>query len=190
MKCCVFSAMLLIAVFVLAAGCGLMVPKPKVPLVVTPVNAVVQTALDLPWLITTAVLGMAGSVAGMLFLPGPGKTIALALGIFCAVALGLTILVAQYAMYFMLAIVAVCVGVGGYAIVRAKGNTKVLEAAIPQLVRTVDLAKASLRQEAKEHLFGGEIPQFKPGIIRSEVQSPATEKIVAEIRGKPLTPEA
>jgi hypothetical protein len=90
-------------------------------------------------------------------------------------------------MYFMLVIVALCVGIGGYAVLRAKNTTKVLEAAIPQLVRTVDLVKANLRQEAKEHLFGGDIPQAKPGIIRAEIQSPATEKIVAEIRGKSLT---
>ena len=133
--------------------------------------------MNLPWLITASILGIAGSIVGMIFLPGPGKTLALALAAFCAISLGLTILVAQYAQWLVLGTVVACLAVGIYAVARVRR-------ALPELVKTIDLAKAKLTAEAKEHLFGSGDSLEKPGLVRGRVQSASTEQIVANIRSK------
>jgi hypothetical protein len=172
-----------LTLFVMVSGCmasGGVKPgvNPNTPPANTPpANKLVQTALNLPWLITMSVLGISGGITGAMFLPGPLKVFAIALAAFCAIAMGLTILVSQYALYVVLGTAVLCLGVGAYAVVNAKK-------AIPELVKTVDLCKSKLQAEVKEHLFGNGNTLETPGLVRDKVQSPSTEAIVAAVRGK------
>jgi len=162
----------------LVSSCQVAPVAPNPQPVIGPPQQMIQKAMNLPWLITTSILGIAGGVAGMLFLPGPGKTIALALVAFCVVSLGLTLLVAQYAQWLVLGTVVACVGVGIYALSRVKK-------ALPELVQTVEAAKAHLTIEAKELLFGKDKPTAAKdgnGTISGGIQSPSTEAIVGAIR--------
>jgi hypothetical protein len=180
----VVVGLVFLTLFVMVAGC--MAPGGVKPGVNTntpptantpPANKLVQTALNLPWLITMSVLGISGGITGAMFLPGPLKVFAIALAAFCAIAMGLTILVSQYALYVVLGTAVLCLGVGAYAVVNAKK-------AIPELIQTVDLCKSKLQAEVKEHLFGNGNTLEKPGLVRDKVQSPTTEAIVAAVRGK------
>jgi len=148
---------------------------------ISPTHQVVQKAMNLPWLLSMSVFGIAGGIVGVLFLPGPLKTLALALTAFCAISLGLTLLVVQYAMWLVLGTVVACVGVGVYGIFRQKNLHAVADQAIKDLVKTVDLTKTKLTAEAKEHLFGIQKPTESGGEIH-KVQAASTEALVAEIR--------
>ena len=171
-----------LVLFILVTGCQTVNPAsgvkpPTTAGNTTPANKVVQTALNLPWLITTSILGIAGGVTGALFLPGPLKLFAVALAAFCAISMGLTILVSQYALYVVIGTAVLCLGVGAYAVANVKK-------AIPELIQTVDLCKSKLDAEVREHLFGGGNTLERPGLVRDKVQSPTTEAIIAAVRGK------
>jgi len=163
-------------------------PKPPTVLppgpIAPPVQQVIQKAMNLPWLLSMSVFGIAGGIVGVLFLPGPLKTLALALTFFCVISLGLTLLVAQYAMWLVLGTVIACIGIGVYGIFRARNTHAIANQAIQDLVKTVNLTKSKLTVEAKEHLFGikKKTSTKKVGGVIHMVQSPSTEAIVAEVR--------
>jgi lysylphosphatidylglycerol synthetase-like protein (DUF2156 family) len=168
-------------------GCQSVPPVPKPPVDAVPDRPqdVVQKAMNLPWLLSMSVFGIAGGIVGTLFLPGPLKTLAIALAAFCAISLGLTLLVTQYAQWLILGTVVLCVGLGIWATMRTKKEMTVLKTAIPELVKTVELTKDKLTAEVKEHLFGKKsIPTTTSGIVSSEVQSASTQALVTEIRNQ------
>ena len=183
----VFAVVLIVLGMLSSFGCHAILPQPKpvipaIPTISPPIHQVVQKALNLPWLLSMSVFGIAGGVVGLLFLPGPLKTIALALITFCAVGLGLTLLVASYAQWIVLGTVVGGVGIGIYGVYHAKNVHAVTDQAIKELVKTVDLTKERLTKEAKEHLFGISKPVTEPGGAVHTVQSASTEAIVAEVR--------
>ena len=112
-------------------------PIPHMP-AVTPTPApqsiqVVTQAMNLPWLATASSLGITLGIVGLLFAPGPLKSIAGVVTVGCAIFLGLMLLIAAYAKWFAfgaLGLVVVCV-------IYAVANKKWLEA------------------EVKEHILGG-----------------------------------
>jgi hypothetical protein len=156
-------------------------PGGNAPGISSPTQQVVQKAMNLPWLLSISVFGIAGGIVGVLFLPGPLKTLALALTAFCALSLGLTLLVVQYAVWLVIGTVTACIGIGVYGILRQKNMRTVTEQAIKDLVKTVDLTKTKLTAEAKEHLFGTQQPAKNVGAIHA-VQAATTEALVAEVR--------
>jgi hypothetical protein len=182
------AAVVIALVLLFGCGClgGYHVPVTK-PGEVTPApnvaKEVVRQAVNLPWLITASILGLAGSLAGLVFLPGPGRTVAMAGAVFCGLALGLTILVAAYAQWLVLGAVLLCVGIGVYAVLRAKKTATVLKTAIPELVKTVEVCKGYLTNEAKTQLFGPTQPSASAeGAVGATIQSPATAALVADAR--------
>ena len=139
---------------------------------------IIQKAINLPWLISTSIFGIAGGLVGALFLPGPGKKIAMILSVFCAVSLGLTLAVVQYAQWLVLGTVVLCVGCGVWAILNVRK-------ALPELVHTVEAAKEHLTSDAKELLFGKARPiaaKDGNGIVSGTIQSLSTKTLVREIR--------
>ena len=142
------GAFLALAVWMLT-GCVSPTPVPAVP----PIGGhngsqqaiqVVTTAMNLPWLVTTSSLGITLGIVGLLFAPGPLKTIAGTVVVGCAIFLGLMLLIAAYAKWFAfgaLGLVAACVI---YAVV----NKKWLEA------------------EVKEHILGGKKDVSTDSVVR------------------------
>ena len=183
----ILAVVLIVLGLLVPFGCHMFPSQPKpviptIPTVPPPVHQIIQKALNLPWLLSMSVFGIAGGVVGLLFLPGPLKTLALALITFCAVGLGLTLLVAEYAQWLVLGTVVGGVGIGIYGIYHAKNTHIIADQAIRELVKTVDLTKDKLTAEAKEHLFGIHKPVSEAGGVVHTVQSATTEAIVAEVR--------
>jgi hypothetical protein len=94
---------------------------------------VVTQAMNLPWLATASSLGITLGIVGLLFAPGPLKSIAGIVTVGCAIFLGLMLLIAAYAKWFAFGALGLVVACGIYAVV----NKKWLEA------------------EVKEHILGG-----------------------------------
>jgi hypothetical protein len=94
---------------------------------------VVTRAMNLPWLVVASSLGITLGIVGLLFAPGPLKTIAGVMVVGCAIFLGLMLLIAAYAKWFAFGALGLVIACVIYAVV----NKKWLEA------------------EVKEHLLGG-----------------------------------
>ena len=130
------------------------------------------------WLVPGAILGVAAAV----FLAVHGKLkLALALAAACGVGLWLSVSVFSHFNligYFGLAIP---IAILGYAIYKAKKDHKELEVdrrAIPELIETAELTKDRMPTVEKIEVFGDTDDSGLAGTI----QSPETEKLVAEVR--------
>ncbi len=120
-------------------------------------------------MIIGCLIGLALSVAAYIWV-SQSKVI-LMIAAFCLLLLGLTIFVQKYEKPLMYGSVAVFVMVGGYMLWQWLQNKK----ALTQVVAFVDKTVKPAMADAKTKVFDN---------VTTEMQSPATQKLVAAIRGK------
>jgi len=134
------------------------------------------------WIGVISVFGIGVSVM-LIFFTRSGVATMVALGF--AATLGISIAVSLYMQYIAwvtIAVVAVtAVGVIGYLVWRQITENKTVD----ELVRTGEVTKDYLTQEARDHIFGR---GAEPGVADS-IQSKGTKRLVQEIRHYNTTPK-
>ena len=129
--------------------------------------------LKMWWLIPACLLGL-GAAAVLMVLKQVQLAIALAAGFGVTLVLSITV----FKHFSLIGYVVLGIGllIAGYTLYRAWLKQKALE----QSVKTTDKTKQFLGETSKQVMFGDKDSHGAAG----KIQSPATEKIIAKIRGK------